>query len=362
MILQSTEHSARDEATAVEEFHARGWTDGLPVIVPTRERVEEMLICGGMDADIPLGTIGPGNGQATVEKVAINAVMAGCRPEYFPVVLAAVKAVCDPRMDIGEVQATTHALGPAIIVNGPARQACGPIASGWGALGPGHRANVSIGRALRLVLTNIGGARPGLSDMAVLGQQGKMSFCFAEAEEESPFPPLHTAYGFDAEQSAVTMLSVEAPHSVIAVTEGDDPDAADRVLRVLAAAVANAGSNNTYFGRGAVLVILNPLHAGVLAKAGLSRDDVCARIAELAVTPKTTLSNFAPFSPIVPKSPDEMQRALRGPEDVVLVVAGGTGIYSAVCNSWGAGTTGGVAVSREIELEFACELPGVPAL
>ncbi len=358
MTLQATAHKAPDEALALADFHARGWTDGLPIVIPTPERVDEILLCGGTDADIVLGNIGPGNGDATVEKVAINAVMAGCLPEHFPVVLAAVKAVCEPAMDVGEVQSTTHALGPAIIVNGPAREACGPIASGWGALGPGHRANASIGRALRLVLTNIGGAQPGLSDMAVLGQPGKFSFCFAEAEDESPFPPLHTLSGFDPDQSTATVVCVESPHSVVAVTDDDDPEAPERILRVVASSVANAGSNNSYFGRGAVLVLLNPLHASVLAGAGMTRADVCARIAELAVNPRQTLNDFAPFSHLPARDPDDMVHALRGPEDITLVVAGGPGIYSAVCNSWGGGTTGGVALTKEIELEFACELPG----
>ncbi|MDZ7728940.1 MAG: hypothetical protein U5Q44_12495 [Dehalococcoidia bacterium] len=361
MKLQASTYTARDEALALEEFHARGWTDGLPVVIPTQERVESLLIAGGQDPDIVLGSIGPANGEATVEKVAINAVMAGCLPEHFPVVLAAVRAVCDEQMDIGEMQATTHSLGPAIIVNGPAREACGPIASGWGALGPGHRANASIGRALRLALINIGGGRPGLSDMAVLGQPGKFTMCLAEAEEDSPFAPLHVQHGFGREESAVTLVGVETPHSVIAVTEADDPEAPERLLRVLAASIANAGSNNTYFGRGAVLVIVNPLHAAVLAGAGMTREDVCRRLAELAVTPKGTLGQFAPMRPYRPDEADELQPALRGPEDIVLVVAGGEGIYSAVCNSWGAGRYGGVPVSRGIEMEFACELPGVAA-
>jgi hypothetical protein len=356
-MLRSTTHTAPDEAFALEEFHARGWTDGLPVVIPTSDRVEEMLTAGGTDADIILGTIGPREGEANVEKVAVNAVMAGCLPEHFPVVLAAVKAVCDPDFDIGEVQSTTHALGPAILVNGPARGACGPIASGWGALGPGHRANASIGRALRLVLINIGGARPGVSDMAVLGQPGKFTCCLAEAEEESPFPPLHTSFGFDAEQSTVTLVGVEAPHSVMAVVDKDDPEGPERLLRVLAASIANAGSNNTYFGAGAVLVVLNPVHARILADSGFSRSAIQQRLAELAVNPRSVLSRFAPFNPITPREPDDLLPAVRKPENIILAVAGGPGIYSAVFNSWGGGRTGGVAVVKQIEFEFACELP-----
>jgi hypothetical protein len=136
--------SAPDETEALEDLHRRGCTDGLPVVIPTRERVERMVLASGMDADMVLGTMGPGHGIATIENVGIAAVMAGCLPDYMPVVVAAVKAVIDPTFDLTEMQATTHCTAPLIIVNGPARNSCGPIVSGTGALGPGHRANASI--------------------------------------------------------------------------------------------------------------------------------------------------------------------------------------------------------------------------
>ena len=151
--------SARDEEAALEELHRLGCTDGLPVVIPTAERVNRMVLASGLEADMMLGTMGPGHGIATVEKVAIAAVMAGCLPDYMPVVVAAVKAVINPEFDLTEMQATTHCTAPLIIVNGPARHTCGPIASGTGALGPGHRANATIGRALRLTMINIGKAR-----------------------------------------------------------------------------------------------------------------------------------------------------------------------------------------------------------
>ncbi len=358
VILSARRHTAPDEASALEAFHLREWTDGLPVVIPTADRVATMLAGTDIDPDVVLGVIGPGHGQATVEKVAINAVMAGCRPEHFPVVVAAVRAVVEPRFDISEMQQTTHALGPAIIVNGPAREVCGPIASGWGALGPGHRANASIGRSLRLVLMNIGGAWPGRSDMAVLGQPGKFTCCVAEAEEESPLPPLHTSFGYHAEQSTVTLVGVESPHSVLAVTDRDDPEAAERLLRVVAASIANAGANNTSFGHGAVIVLLNPLHAAVLTDAGLTRATITERLADLAVTPGSVLRRY-PIMRTIKDDDDRDYRALRGPEDIVLAVAGGPGIYSAVFNSWGGGETGGVPVTAEIDFAFACELPGV---
>ena len=167
--------SAQDEAEALEALHRDGCTDGLPVIIPTPERVSRMVLASGIEGDMVLGTMGPGHGVATIEKVAVAAVMAGCLPDYMPVVVAAVKAVIDPRFDLTEMQATTHCTAPLVLVNGPARHNCGPIASGTGALGPGHRANASIGRALRLTMINIGKARPGSSDMALLGHPGKFT-------------------------------------------------------------------------------------------------------------------------------------------------------------------------------------------
>ena len=198
--------SAVDEADAVERLHDLGCTDGLPVIVPTAARVERMVLASGQDPELVLGEMGPGKGIATIEKVAVAAVMAGCLPDYMPVVVAAVQAVIDPAFDLTEMQGTTHCTAPLIIVNGPAREWCGPIACGFGALGPGHRANACIGRALRLTMINIGGAHPGVSDMALLGHPGKFTYCLAEDEEASPFPPLHTALGYRATDSVVTVI------------------------------------------------------------------------------------------------------------------------------------------------------------
>lgn len=357
--MSASLYHATDEAAALEEFHRRGWTDGLPVVIPTPERVVAMILGGGLDADIVLGDVGPGFAPATVEKAAINAVMAGCLPDHFPVVIAAVRAVCDDRFDLGVMQSTTHALAPVIIVNGPARADCGGIASGWGALGPGHRANASIGRALRLVLGNVGGAKPGISDMAVLGQPGKFTACFGEAEETSPFPPLHHSRGFAAGQSAVTVVGVEAPHSVIATPDGDDPDGPERVLRVIAAAIANAGSNTTYGGRATTLVVMNPNHARIVARR-YTREGAQQRLHELAVTPRSVLDTYAGSSGRSLKSgaKDELVHAIASPDKVIIAVAGGEGIYSAVFNAWGGGEHSVQPVSREIEMNAFCELPG----
>jgi len=159
---------ARDEEAALAHLHHENLTDGLPVIIPTVRRGDEMILASGYEGDLVLCVAGPSQAAATVEAVAINAVMAGCLPEYFPVVLAAVKAICDEQFDLTELQVTTHAVTPLLIVNGPARHQCG-LASGFGTFGLGQRSNATIGRALRLFMMNIGGGRPGVSDMALFG-------------------------------------------------------------------------------------------------------------------------------------------------------------------------------------------------
>ena len=228
---------AADEAEALELLHRQGSTDGLPVVVPTAPRVEDMTALSGRDPADLLGEMGPEQGAATVEAVAVSAVMAGCLPHHFPVVVAAIETLCRPEFDLAEVAATTHAAVPLLVVNGPARQDCGPIASGNGLMGPGHRGNAAIGRALSLAMINIGGVRPGLSDMSVHSHPGRFTFCIAEAEESSPFEPAHVAAGFAPEDSVVTLVTVEGPHSVIC--EGGEPGSAELLLRSLAAAVAH---------------------------------------------------------------------------------------------------------------------------
>lgn len=347
---------ADDEATALEDLHALGCTDGLPVVIPTPERVAAMVLASGLDADLVVGTMGPAGGLATVEKVAANAVMAGCLPDHLPVLLATLAAVCDERFDLGEVQATTHCVTPMVIVNGPARAACGGIASGFGALGPGHRANASIGRALRLCLINIGGGRPGVSDMALLGGPGKFTYLLGEAEEESPWPPLHTSFGFDAAQSTVTVVGVEGPHSVISSPTDDIKASAEHLLGVLAGTFANPANNNATLAGGTVVVVLNPEHARVLADAGFDRAGVADELVVRAVNRRGDLIAI-PLAGPLPGDDDDPVPALHSRAAVVIVVAGGGGLYSMAMPSWGAGPHRNPAVVKEIDLFPACEIP-----
>lgn len=355
MKFASELHDATDESAAVEALHASGCTDGLPVIVPTAERVERMVLAAGFDADILLGEIGPAFGAATIEKVAIAAVMAGCLPDHVPVVVAALSAMVKPDFDLAEVQSTTHAISPLVIVNGPARAFCG-VASGFGALGPGYRANMTIGRAIRLALINIGGAQPGVSDMALLGHPGKLSMVLAEDEEHSPFPPLHTSLGFSADDAVVTVVGTEGPHSVISVGDADDPTSPRRLLRSLGAAVGNLGSNNAHFHRGSVAVALNPEHAEILANAGLTREDIQVGIHEESRHRKGELRLLNPG--FVPRGDDDdLMTSIRDPSDILVFMAGGAGLYSTVFPSWGAGGHANPWVCERVEIGQACEIP-----
>lgn len=347
---------ARDEAAALELLHELRCTDGLPVVVPTPERVERMVLATGLDADLVLAELGPGMGVATVEKVAVAAVMAGCLPDHVPLVLAAVRAVADPRFDLTEMQATTHAAAPLLLVNGPVRHAAG-IASGFGALGPGHRGNASVGRALRLAMINIGGGRAGESDMALLGHPGKFTFCLAEAEEASPWEPMHVSRGYRLEQSVLTVVAAESPHSVMAVVDGDDPTSPDRVLNAVCSAFSAVATNNAVLRGGAGVVVLNPDHAAVLAAAGLSRRDVADAITERAGNRRDVLTRQVPgFAGT--GDPDDFVRCFHRPEDVLILVAGGGGLYSTVMPTWCAGSHRNQPVSVQVELDQACEIPG----
>ena len=345
--------SAADEAAALEDLHNRNMTDGLPVIIPTPARVSKMVLASGQDADMILGTMGPANGMATLEKVAVAAVMAGCLPDYMPLVVAALKAVIDPRFDLTEMQATTHCTAPLIIVNGPARHTCGPVSSSYGALGPGHRANASIGRALRLAMINIGGGRPGTSDMALLGHPGKFSYCLAENEEASPFPPMHVDLGFDSQDSVVTVIGAEAPHSVLFSGDGDDPNQYELLLEVLAIGVANAATNNAILTSGMATIVLNPEHASVLHKAGLSRQDIATEIYQLCKMDGAEANRLCAGFARKTLNP---RQAFTGPEQLLILMSGGSGLYSMVMPSWSAGANKNSAVSVKVETDFYCEV------
>jgi hypothetical protein len=205
-------------------------------------------------------------------------------------------------------------------------------------------------------MINIGGGRAGESDMALLGHPGKFSYCLAEDEEASPFAPLHVARGFDAGSSVVTVVGAEAPHSVISIVDADDPESAPRLLRSIAASIAHPGTNNAALRGGAAVVVLNPDHAALLAQQGYDRRRICEEIQELAVYTREELARYIPPRAF-PAAGDEPLRCFASPDDILVLVAGGGGLYSMVMPSWCGGPHRNAAVSVPIRLGETCPLP-----
>src|SRR5437870_8226521 len=201
------------KADEFEIWFDKGVTDGLPVVPPTRARVEHMLAGTGRARDELLGKMRPDYGRLTGEKAAINADLAGCRPDYLPVVIAAAECACGPAFNLHGAATSTHFAAPLIVVNGPIRTRIG-LNSAFGVFGPGYRANATIGRALRLLMINVGGARPGETSMSTFGHPGRYTYCIAENEEASPWPPYHVSRGVAPATSAVTLFAGEAPHGI----------------------------------------------------------------------------------------------------------------------------------------------------
>jgi hypothetical protein len=276
--------------------------------------------------------------------------MAGCLPEHLPVVIAAMQALCDPRMDTSEFQVTTHPCTPLLIVSGPAVQEA-KIACSFGALGYGQRANLCIGRAVRLCLINFGGVWPGESAMSIMSQPATLAFCLGEDQASSPFPPLHTELGFAADASVLTAVCVGGPVSVIA-PPGESW--AERILAVLAHAISALGNNNATGSNGTVVVALNPDHAHVLAEAGFGRAGIAKELAKRAGNPAGLVARLHGYP--APADPDKFFPAIRGPEKVLVLVAGGSGIYSTIMVPWGGGPHGGEYVSKEIVFSDFCEV------
>jgi hypothetical protein len=323
------------------------WSDGLPVLPPTPARVDRVLgPRAGRRGDV-VATLAPLEGRATLEAIAVNAALAGAGPEHLPVIVAAVRALAEPRFNLNAIQTTTHPCTPLVIVNGPIAPRLG-LSGGPNALGNGHRANAVVGRAVRLVLQNVGGARPGQEDRATLGHPGKFTYCLAEHEAASPWEPLHVERGFPAGASTVTVCGSEAPHNV----NDHGSTTPEAMLLALAATAATTGSNNIYLA-GEPLVILGPEHAQTLAATGWSKADVKRRIWERARVRLEQFSaeNLARFAIIDParftnRPPQaEVHWCLR-PEDLMVIVAGGPGKHSALVPTFGATRSVTVAIEE----------------
>jgi hypothetical protein len=258
------------EEDAFETLYARGVTDGLPVIAPTAARVRAAVEASGRPGDELIALVAPQHGRATVEKIAVNAVMAGCRPEYLPAVIAAVEAICDPAFALEGVSGTTDAVAPLLIVNGPIRAEL-DVNCGVGVFGPGWRANATIGRAVRLVWANVGGAGPGVISMSTFAQPGRYTYCIGEREEESPWEPLHVEHGFAAIDSTVAVLAAEAPQIVV--------DSRSRTAGDVLTTIARSGeaiASHAIAELGDTLLVISPEHVRTIAGDGWSKADVRA--------------------------------------------------------------------------------------
>jgi hypothetical protein len=274
-----------DDAEAIfEHFEAEGLGDGLPIIPPTEERVSRMLTATKRASSAVLGQMPPAMSDVTLEKVAICAVMAGCRPDYLPVLLTAVEVVLEPNWVLKSVQTTTNPMTPMVVVNGPVRSKIG-LNSGTGVMGPGWRANATIGRALRLLLLDVGGARPGDVDKCTQGFSGKYTLCVGENEEESPWAPYHVTRGFDPEISAVTVVGVNSSTNI----HDSSHDWRD-LVHSLTGGLISPATANVADPRSTPVIALNPLHAQILNNAGWSRESLQEHIFKNCRLPADGLS------------------------------------------------------------------------
>jgi hypothetical protein len=329
-----------DPEAVLAAFCERQWCDGLPIVPPTSARVHAML--GGADPARSLGAVAPLWRQASLEKLAVNAVMAGCEPAHFPVVVAAMRAMLDPEFNLYGVQATTHPVAPLVIVHGPIATAIG-LHVGSGCFGPGFRANATIGRAIRLILMNVGGAWPGRYDMATQGSPAKFSYCIAENVEASPWGPLRA-------DNAVTVFGGEPPHNV----NDHVGTTAAGILTTVADTAVSLGSNvGWYFSQSQLLVVLGPEHAATVAGDGFTRADVQRFLYEHARLPLGTLKlggmwgmhNWPTWMSAV-RDDATLMAQVPTPDDIYMIVAGGPGKHSSVVPN----CTFSRAVSRPIEL------------
>ncbi len=330
---------------AQDELAAAGLTDGLPVVPPTAARVSAML--AGFDPAEVLTQLPPLFADVTWQDVAINAVMAGCLPAYLPVVGAAVEAIASGEFNLVGIATTTGSAAPMIIVNGPVVEKIG-LNAGGNVFGPGNRANATIGRALTLVLRNVGGAIPGELDMATIGQPAKYTCCIAENEAASPWSPLHVERGFDKNDSVVTVVGISGSVEVVDSSSSTPEDLAQTFAQSML--IAGTAGSGGLLGGGEPLLIMPPEIAQAFERAGCSKAQAKALIHERAVLPRDRLSGAirahrAVLAQSAGEDPNADLRIAKASDDVMIVIAGGVGVKAAYLPTW-AGMT--VAVSRKL--------------
>ncbi|MBI2906596.1 MAG: hypothetical protein HYX92_02940 [Chloroflexi bacterium] len=350
MELKSERIDIADYFEWLELAFQRRWTDGLPVAPPTAAKVEEMVAYAKRDPSDVIGKIPPKYGIATIEKLAINAVMGGCLKEYFPVVIAAVEAMLEPEFNLNGIQTTTHCNEPLTIVNGPIVAEIGMKTREAVFGGGGARANGAIGRAVRLVLWNLGGCYPGEPDKTTFSHPGRWTYCIAEDEEGSPWEPLHVERGLPPGSSAVTVFSCEAPHSIFCA------GTPRQLLARVCYAMATTASNNFHF-QGQMLLAINSEHAATFKAEGWSKADIKAYVWEHARVPLGRIKEGLFVREYAARSypkwidvdgvEDMVPIGVR-PDEIHIVVAGGPGKFCMCCPSWG--HDGGNAVTKPIRL------------
>ncbi len=320
----STTSAPEDPAAFFAFAMERGWSDGLPVLPPTPDAVRRAVSASGRDGADVVAELPPRWGDATVEVLAANAVMAGCLPEYMPVVLAAVQAIAHPDFNMHGIQCTTNPVSPLLVVNGPIRTLL-DIAGGRGCLGPGFRANATIGRALRLVMQNVGGGIPVEIDKATHGMPGKFTMCFGELEEESPWAPLHVDRGYARDDSTVTAIGVQGTTNILPMLKQ-----AESILTWIADALGTMGVNNVLLGEGNAVVVLPPGHAHLLTSQGYDKSRVQAFLFERSKIP---LSAYPPEGNIPMGHwviDGDYVRIVQRPEDILILCAGAPEPYHVV--------------------------------
>ena len=323
--------------------------DNLPVVPPTVERVERMLRATNLPPEEIIARVPPNYGEATVEKIAANAVMAGCQPEMMRVLIPLVRAVCDERFNLHGVQATTHFAAPMIVVNGPVRKELG-FACGSNVLSNVARANSTLGRAFQLIITNLGGAKPGEIDMSTLGNPGKFSYCIAENEEVSDWTPLHVQHGFKPDQSAVTLFAAEAPHGVSEHYARDGKT----ILKAISRSLATVWSYRICMLFEA-FVLMCPEHVKTLQRDGFTKESARQFLFENTGVPVKEFVDEGEGSQLtkmyqqVTIDGEACYRKFAAPEQIRIVVTGGTaGKFSAVVGSWATGPRGSQVVTYPI--------------
>lgn len=318
-----------------EFFLEKDWSDGFPVVTPTEGRVSGMLEATRRNPDEVIGPIPPAGAIATVRSVAVHAVMAGCKLEYLPVVLGGLAQILREELNMGGVQCTMHGVAPLMIVNGPYAETIG-LRGGNGCFGPGFRANATIGRAIRLILLNLGGGIPGLASATVFGSPIRYTACLTEHMARSPWESLAVSRGYSPQDNVITCAMVESPR----LHFDDVSIEPERLLRGIGDAMTAPGSWNMWFNSDMV-VAMSPQHATLCAEAGMTRGAVRGRLCELAVRKQKNLKRGGNWRPeraramgLDPDDDECLVRAVKDPDRLHLIVAGGLGPVTAICHGW----------------------------